>query len=170
MNEPMAKRTAVTPSRGRRGSSVKRPPAATATRHWTKKAATTPTHTGSGRKRVASTRVATMVLSGSSAGKITMKVLSRTTTSIAVEPFDVYGGVAGHATAAASCPSQQPYRAGPADLGRPREIARAMSPGQACLMCSGLCRGEDGLNRSSQDRCCRRDIVILRLCVDDLTI
>src|SRR4249920_3091928 len=102
MYEPMANSTAVTPSKGCRGSSVNRPPAATATRHWTKKAATTPTHTGSGRKRVASTRVATIVLSGSSAGKITMNVLSRTATSIAVEPCAVDREAAGHTAAGAA--------------------------------------------------------------------
>jgi hypothetical protein len=55
----------------------------TATRHWIANAALTPIHTGSARNRVASTRAATNVLSGSSTGKISAKLVSRAVRSMA---------------------------------------------------------------------------------------
>jgi hypothetical protein len=76
---PAANNAAATNLTGFSGSSVISRPAATATRHCTPKASTTPIHTGAGRYRVASTSVATNVLSGSSTGTI-----SATATSAAV--------------------------------------------------------------------------------------
>src|SRR6476661_1398283 len=57
-------------------------PSATATIVWTVKARPTPIHTSSGRYFVASTRVATNVLSGSSTTKIATKVRAMTTGSM----------------------------------------------------------------------------------------
>lgn len=61
---PAASNAAATSRTGWVGSSETRLPAATASTHWTANAAATPSQTGHGRYRVASTRVATKVLSG----------------------------------------------------------------------------------------------------------
>ena len=55
------------------GSSANKPPAATAMALWTVKASAVPRNTGRARYRVARTRAASAVLSGSSATKITAK-------------------------------------------------------------------------------------------------
>src|SRR4051794_10313327 len=83
---PVANAGPATACPGRPGSSETRPPATTATVVCTTNAAATPTNTGHGANRVDSTSVATNVLSGSSAGKISAKTVRATVTDMSAEP------------------------------------------------------------------------------------
>src|SRR5581483_6893059 len=74
MAAPIPSTTATTACTRRRGRSANRPPADAAMATCTAKADAAPAHTAAGRYRVPMIRVATSVLSGSSAGKITMNV------------------------------------------------------------------------------------------------
>src|SRR5690606_21586109 len=67
---PVANRAAASSRTGVAGSSATRLPASTATAQCTANALATANHTGKGRYRVVSTRVATKVLSGNSTGAI----------------------------------------------------------------------------------------------------
>jgi hypothetical protein len=79
--EPPANRAATTNSTSRSGSSANTLPTLTAISTCTAKAVATPQNTGRGRKRVPSTSEANSDLSGSSAGKITTKVVRTTARS-----------------------------------------------------------------------------------------
>ena len=75
---PTRNSTATTALTTASGSRVSRLPASTAISDWTAKASPTPMNTGSGLNRVASTRVANSVLSGSSTGSTRMNAAAMT--------------------------------------------------------------------------------------------
>src|SRR5690606_12316943 len=108
---PVANRAAASSRTGVVGNSATRLPASTATAQCTANALATPSHTGNGRYRVVSTRVATKVLSGNSTGAIATNA----------NPAEVSQSMITDLV----CPHSWPLRNPPPRLSAPSTTARA---------------------------------------------